>query len=74
MKRLLPSLTALVITTLLLSVRGVSTQAPHMPAVSPWQAVVGMFNQLPSDLRQKVGIENVGRIYRMPESARRTAR
>jgi len=30
-----------------------------------WQAVVLMFNQLPGDLRRKIGTENTMRIYRL---------
>ena len=34
-----------------------------------WQAVVLVFNQLPADLRRKIGIENVIRIYRLKSAA-----
>jgi predicted TIM-barrel fold metal-dependent hydrolase len=46
-----------------------SDQHYPMPENQPqrWQAVVGMFNQLPPDIRQKVGIDNIGRIYRLPK-------
>lgn len=30
-----------------------------------WQAVVLLFNQLPPDLRQKIGLDNVPKIYRL---------
>ena len=30
-----------------------------------WQAVVLLFNQLPADLRQKIGIDNPTRIYNL---------
>ena len=36
-----------------------------------WQAVVNLLNQLPADVRQKIGTENVARIY--PLSLRRPA-
>jgi predicted TIM-barrel fold metal-dependent hydrolase len=44
-----------------------SDQHYPMPEGQPqrWQAAITMFNQLPSDLRRKIGVENVRRIYRM---------
>jgi predicted TIM-barrel fold metal-dependent hydrolase len=46
-----------------------SDQHYPMPENQPqrWQAVVGMFNQLPPAIRQKVGFDNVAHIYRMPK-------
>jgi predicted TIM-barrel fold metal-dependent hydrolase len=43
-----------------------SDQHYPMPPNQPqrWQAVIGMFNQLPPDLRSKIGVDNVRRIYR----------
>jgi predicted TIM-barrel fold metal-dependent hydrolase len=35
-----------------------------------WQAAVLLFNQLPADLRRKIGLENPTRIYRLRSSAR----
>jgi predicted TIM-barrel fold metal-dependent hydrolase len=40
--------------------------------VQRWQAVVSVLNQLPADVRQKIGTENVARIY--PLSVRRPAK
>jgi hypothetical protein len=34
-----------------------------------WQAVLLVFNQLPGDLRRKIGIENAMRIYRLKSAA-----
>lgn len=44
-----------------------SDQHYPMPENQPqrWQAAVSMFNQLPADLRQRIGIDNVARIYRL---------
>jgi predicted TIM-barrel fold metal-dependent hydrolase len=43
-----------------------SDQHYPMPENQPqrWQAAVTMFNQLPADLRQKIGVDNVARIYK----------
>ena len=45
----------------------------HYPApqaaAQRWQTVVNLFNQLPADVRQKIGTENAARIY--PLSVRR---
>jgi len=40
-------------------------------AAQRWQTVVNLFNQLPADVRQKIGTENAARIY--PLSVRRPA-
>jgi len=44
-----------------------SDQHYPMPENQPqrWQAVITMFNQLPPDVRRKVGVENVGKIYKL---------
>jgi predicted TIM-barrel fold metal-dependent hydrolase len=43
---------------------GSDQKYPEPPgAVQRWQEVVGLFNQLPSDVRRKIGMENVTRIY-----------
>jgi len=34
-----------------------------LEAAQRWQEVIGLFNQLPSDVRRKIGTENVARIY-----------
>jgi len=45
-----------------------SDQHYPMPENQPqrWQTAITMFNQLPPDVRRKVGVENVSRIYRLP--------
>ena len=40
-------------------------------AAQRWQTVVSLFNQLPADVRKKIGTENAARIY--PLSVRRPA-
>jgi len=40
-------------------------------AAQRWQTVINLFNQLPADVRKKIGTENAARIY--PLSVRRTA-
>jgi len=43
---------------------GSDQKYPEPPeAAQRWQEVVGLFNQLPSDVRRKIGMENVARIY-----------
>ena len=43
---------------------GSDQKYPEPPgAVQRWQEVVGLFNQLPSEVRRKIGTENVARIY-----------
>ena len=44
-----------------------SDQHYPMPENQPqrWQAVITMFNQLPPDVRRKIGVENVGKIYKL---------
>jgi hypothetical protein len=44
-----------------------SDQHYPMPENQPqrWQAAITMFNQLPPDLRQKIGIDNVAQIYKL---------
>ncbi len=44
-----------------------SDQHYPMPENQPqrWQAVITMFNQLPPDLRRKMGVENVAKIYKV---------
>jgi predicted TIM-barrel fold metal-dependent hydrolase len=45
-----------------------SDQHYPMPENEPqrWQAAITMFNQLPPEIRRKVGVDNVARIYRLP--------
>ena len=44
-----------------------SDQHYPMPDNGPqrWQAVILLFNQLPPDLRRKIGVDNVARIYKL---------
>jgi len=43
---------------------GSDQKYPEPPGtVQRWQEVVGLFNQLPSDIRRKIGMQNVARIY-----------